>query len=382
MHNPSKSRTFASDKKYLVMLDSLYIQNFKCLKKIKVRSLGRVNLLIGQNNVGKSTVLEAISMFASKMSADQLFNILDLRGENMRALSPDDKILSEDEVKTFLPLVTNQSLSLLMQEGIIIGNSEQQLKLNVCYVRREKKPLGYAIELVPMDSENIEGAELSLCLYDLKYSKSQFRQILFTFDGGGLRDNSANSRTNAEYPFSFISTRDKTSNTLLNKAWSAISMKEEENYLLDALRIIEPNIMRFNMLSDGKENKPFVTIQGREGLIRLSSMGDGINKILMIILTLLNCKNGTLLIDEIENGLHYTALFKLWQMIIHLSEVLNVQVFVTTHSSDCIRSFVKSDEKCIGKVIRLENRDGDIVPIVFDDQERLNFSIQQNIDIR
>lgn len=365
------------------MLDSLYIQNFKCLKSLKVQSLGRVNLLIGQNNVGKSTILEAISIYVSNMSADQLFDILDLRGENLSALSPDDKILVEDEVKTFLPLVTNQSLSLLMKEGIIIGDSDQQLKLNVCYVRREKKPLGYAIKLLPLDSENVKDAELSLCLYEIKHSKQHFRQILFTLDGGGLRDNSVNGRAaNIESPCSFISTRDKISNISLNKAWSAISMKEEENYLLDALRIIEPNIMRFNMLSDGKENKPFVKIQGREGLIRLSSMGDGINKILMIILTLLNCKNGTLLIDEMENGLHYTALFQLWQMILRLAEVLNVQVFVTTHSSDCIRSFVKSDEKHIGKVIRLENRDGDIVPIVFDNQERLIFSIQQNIDIR
>lgn len=365
------------------MLNSLYIQNFKCLRNLKIQTLGRVNLLIGQNNVGKSTILEAISMFASKMSADQLFNILDLRGENLSALSPDDKILSEDEVKTFLPLVTNQSLSLLMKEGIIIGDSEQQLKLNVCYVRREKRPLGYAIKIVPTDSKNIEDAELSLCLYDVKQSNSQFRQILFTFDGGGLRDSSVNGRaTNVEIPCSFISTRDKTSNVSLNKAWSAISMKEEENYLLDALRIIEPNIMRFNMLSDGKENKPFVKIQDREGLIRLSSMGDGINKILMIILTLLNCRNGTLLIDEIENGLHYTALFQLWQMIFRLAEVLDVQVFVTTHSSDCIKSFVESDSKQIGKVIRLENRNGDIVPIVFNNLERLNFSIQQNIDIR
>jgi AAA15 family ATPase/GTPase len=365
------------------MLDSLYIQNFKCLKNLKIQPLGRVNLLIGQNNVGKSTILEAISIFASNMSAERLFNVLDLRGEKLSALYPDEKILVEDEVKTFLPLVTNQSLSLLMKEGITIGSSEQQFKINVCYVRRKKISSGYAIQLIPSDSEDVKDAELTLCLYEIKHDKQEFRQRLFTFDGGGLRDNSVNSRViNVEYPCSFISTRDKASNTLLNKAWSVISMKEEENYLIDALRIIEPHIMRFNMLSDGKENKPFVTIQGRDGLIRLSSMGDGINKILSIILTLLNCKNGTLLIDEIENGLHYTALFQLWKMILHLAEALNVQVFATTHSSDCIKSFVESDEKHIGKVIRLENRDGDVIPIVFDNLERLNFSIQQNIDIR
>lgn len=365
------------------MLDSLYIQNFKCLRSLRVDSLGRVNLLIGQNNVGKSSLLEAISIYALGMSVEQIFNVLNLRGENLSALSPDDSILIEDEVKTFLPLVTDWSLPLLMSKGVVIGDEEKQFKLNICYVQRKKMPTGYTVQVLEPDSENKGDAELSLCLYEIVHSEQKFRQILFTFDGGGLRDNIINNRVaNVEYPCSFISTRDKASNISLNKAWSVISMKEEENYLIDALRIIEPNIMRFNMLSDGKDNKPFVTIKGREGLIRLSSMGDGINKILLIILTLLNCKNGTLLIDEIENGLHYTALFQLWQMIFHLVELLNVQVFVTTHSSDCIKSFVESDKNRIGKVMRLENRDGDIVPIVFDNQERLSFSVQQNIDIR
>jgi AAA15 family ATPase/GTPase len=68
-------------------------------------------------------------------------------------------------------------------------------------------------------------------------------------------------------------------------------------------------------------------------------MGDGMNRILTIILALVNSDNGCLLIDEFENGLHYTVQENLWRIIFHLSKELNIQVFATTHSEDCIKGF-------------------------------------------
>ena len=71
----------------------------------------------------------------------------------------------------------------------------------------------------------------------------------------------------------------------------------------------------------------------------LRSMGDGINRILTIILAMVNCENGYLLIDEFENGLHYSVQEKLWEIIFYLAERLNIQVFATTHSNDAIEVF-------------------------------------------
>ena len=68
-------------------------------------------------------------------------------------------------------------------------------------------------------------------------------------------------------------------------------------------------------------------------------MGDGINRILTIILSMVNVENGYFFIDEFENGLHYSVQKDLWKMIFYLAEKLNIQVFATTHSSDCINAF-------------------------------------------
>ena len=95
-------------------------------------------------------------------------------------------------------------------------------------------------------------------------------------------------------------------------------------------------------------------------------------------------ENGTLLIDEFENGLHYTAQYQLWEMIFTLALKLNVQVFVSTHSSDCIKSFenvLNNGFSNNGKVLRLENKKGNIMIQEFDSKE-MEIVAQNDVEIR
>ena len=62
-------------------------------------------------------------------------------------------------------------------------------------------------------------------------------------------------------------------------------------------------------------------------------------RIFGIALALENAKDGLLLIDEVENGLHYSVQPDVWRFLFQAATKLNVQVFATTHSYDCIKSF-------------------------------------------
>lgn len=89
---------------------------------------------------------------------------------------------------------------------------------------------------------------------------------------------------------------------------------------------------------------------------------------------MVNCENGYLLIDEFENGLHYSVQEKLWEVIFYLAERLNIQVFATTHSLDCVDAFsaVLNDgkqDKNTGVMIRLENYEGNIEATIYDADE-------------
>ena len=106
------------------------------------------------------------------------------------------------------------------------------------------------------------------------------------------------------------------SNALL---YDKIAMSEKENQLISALRIIEPQIQKINYLESGPDSRrcvPFV-VMGQYGTDSSFDDGDGINRILTIVLSLLNCPQGGLLaLDEIDNGLHYTVLRQLWAMFL------------------------------------------------------------------
>ena len=111
-------------------------------------------------------------------------------------------------------------------------------------------------------------------------------------------------------------------------------------------------------------------------------MGDGINRILTIILAMLNCKGGVLLLDEFETGLHYSVQGELWKVIFMLADELDIQVFATSHSTDCIKSFADSNEQGVGMLFRLEERKGMVSVVSYGDSEELKFATTNNIEMR
>ena len=126
-------------------------------------------------------------------------------------------------------------------------------------------------------------------------------------------------------------------------------------------------------------------LNDEKAILPFKALGEGINRILSIILALLNSENGYLLIDEFENGLHHSVQRKLWDLIFKLSEKLDVQVFVTTHSLDVISGFEyilnNRENNAAGKLIRLENKKGLIRETEFTAKD-LEVATDSNIEIR
>lgn len=115
----------------------------------------------------------------------------------------------------------------------------------------------------------------------------------------------------------------------------------------------------------------------------MRSLGDGINRLFGMTLALVNTKDGLLLVDEVENGLHYSILPDVWRLIFQTARRLNVQVFATTHSWDCIEAFQRAAEDSPedGVLVRLQNQDGDVTATVFDER-RLAVVTREGIEVR
>jgi len=107
----------------------------------------------------------------------------------------------------------------------------------------------------------------------------------------------------------------------------------------------------------GKEFKKFLMVDKKplifykENWIPLSNLGEGIKRFINIICAIYSSENGFLFIDEIENGIHYSNLDKLWEIILTISKEQSVQVFATTHSKECIESYARAAERLEDKEI-------------------------------
>lgn len=380
-------------------MKSIHIKNYKNLKDFKIDSLSKINLIVGKNNVGKSTLLEAISIFASGGNIISLREILDIRGEIYDfpySLEQDKKL--ERHISSFLSLISDRDIELFIDNGISIicdiSNDETILKKEV-----EIKLVKY---IETSDSNNLQNIKRQFLSNEdpmlgdpnVEYGilvknkiNNDFQDVLYKL-GGRIRQLLPNIIQKTK-PYELVRTNEISRNKN-PELFDKISLTPLEKEIVTALKIIEPNIEDINFLTEEslsrfnrmEERVPFVVFPLSSKKLRLTSMGDGLNRILTIILALLNSKDGFLLIDEFENGLHYTVQTQLWKIIYQLSEKLNIQVFATTHSDDCIKSFIESDTENKGKLIRLEDIDGDIKSIAFNDKERLNFAIKNNIEVR
>ena len=151
------------------------------------------------------------------------------------------------------------------------------------------------------------------------------------------------------------------------------------------MKIIETKTEKLTFVGNQRERVALVKLQGAEKRYTLLSMGDGINRLLIAILAAVNTDNGVLIIDEFENGLHYSVQESLWRMIFNLSKRHSIQIFVTTHSSDCIKACELTQKepeyKNMGSFYRLENSDGVIEAIDYETSEVL-LAIENNIEVR
>jgi AAA15 family ATPase/GTPase len=157
----------------------------------------------------------------------------------------------------------------------------------------------------------------------------------------------------------------------------------KQDEVIKFLRIIEPNLTALSSVSMGNISM----IHGDIGLKRkipVSYMGEGVSKLLSIILAIANAKDGIVLIDEFENGLHYSVMQKIWEGIGRAAREFNCQVIATTHSYECLEAAyigLSDDLKEDFTYLRLDRIADETKPKIFD-FDMLKVAIDTNSEVR
>lgn len=308
------------------VIDNLTIQNFRLFESLEVKGIKRVNLIVGRNNAGKSALLEALQLYFSGFSPFVMYQLLTERQE-VYAQSLND--MSLESKSPLRHLFSNHSIPFNHQKNIFISSNNAH-SFNLGYEQGKVRTLsqlmkGYSLELSlrhQLGGELVSNENIPL-----------FSLLEYISSPKLLTTNNAIVRK--------LSTKGLSDNSAL-RLWDSISLTSAQDDVIKAFHIIEPCITGLSFVAADNESNnriPIVKLKDMSEPIPLKSLGDGMTRLFHIILSLVTAKDGVLLIDEFENGLHWSTQTKAWELIFILAKQWNVQVFCTTHSKDCINSF-------------------------------------------
>ena len=312
--------------------------------------------------------------------------ILQFREENAEGLSNNE---ADPDNETFLVSALFHGFPQLSEssEPIVISclNSSRQLQMQV----------GWFSERIDKDGNS------RLVPDEMYYSEEHdsIPALVVTTENGRkiypidrINRLTSNLRLHSRYESTRMSSRFVSSSgtertEMLGALWDNISLTEREPYVVEALQIIDPKISAVSMVGERTYRKSRTAVVRSDNFARrvpLRSFGEGMNRLFGIILSLVNVTGGILLVDEFENGMHYTVQVDVWRMVFHLAKKLDVQVLATTHSFDCVAGFRQAAaelEEVDGLMVRVD-RFGDQMRVVEYTEEDLQVAVSQRIEVR
>ncbi len=354
------------------MITSLNIHNFRCFRDLTIEPLARVNLLVGANNCGKTSVLEALFLHSAPDGAAAPVHLVAYRGLTDLAASSEElwgwlwpwadvaepsKIecayadgsrLTHEMVETAASPVEDLSAAMQARDASATLNGATVVVRRALHRR-----------YVEMADEGFSSIELT----------------------GGEPRLLSHQRASV-VPFWFV-TAAQRSDPRDVRAFSELARTRDAAAVVAALRVLEPRLEGLDLLMIGR-NPTIHADLGTGKLMPLNYLGDGAVRLASVLLALGSSRGGLILIDEIDSGLHYSVQEKVWQAILTAAREYDVQVFATTHSLECVhaaqRAFAASDPSAL-LVHRIE-RNGDEARVVTIDCETVGGMGELGFEVR
>jgi hypothetical protein len=354
---------------YPEMIKSIHIQGYRGFIDFEMSGLQRVNLLVGTNNSGKTSALEALFLLASQGDPISLWRVLWRRSERLT-----ERQTANYPELDVSHLFTGHELHPGSQFTLSAENDSpaRSVQFSIGEISDEQRPKTTVREGLPIPSR--------MALF-IKGKPGAPFVIPLSRPGGFSGDSLESSRggrrrpTDEQIPSQFVTPESFTGNELL-ALWDTVVLTAGEERVLAALRLLEPDVERIAATSitpgyygdTGNQRGGFrVKFKGIERPVPIGSMGDGIWRLLVMAIVVAQCKNGVLLIDEIDTGLHYSVMTRMWKLIFGAATELDVQVFATTHSYDCVKSlselcYSEPGAGCAVTLQRIEKGENKSVP--------------------
>ncbi len=366
------------------MITEALIKNFKCFKQLTLPDLGRITLIGGRNNVGKTALLEALFLFFDRSSPHMILRQYGWRGIGRVNLEPQ---------AMWAPIFHNYDIN---QEILISPTINKELqsakfRFNLTFLP-PATPTVVASDAVSFDSFAHEERQIptneeptSSAALDIEYCvEDVVKQVSHLFVSAQHKPALYVEYANIKgLPAIFFPSKQHIIMKQTADFFSELAETGRENEVVDFLRIIEPRLLALKVVTKGPTSSVHGQLKGFPRTLPIHLMGEGMEKLLNLIVGIAHSRDGCVFVDEMENGIYYEASPKTWEAIGTAACNYHCQVITTTHSYECLEAAHKGLASTPDdlRYIRLE-REGDVITAKTSNYDMLGSAIRHNMEIR
>ena len=371
------------------MLKTFTIRGYRGFESYRLADLARVNLIVGKNNCGKTTILEAIELLVSGGNPSVFNRLARRRSELITRYAARPYGWAMDFSHVFFGHAFDLGASFhLSSDGggrtvsVKVAEFDEVAWAAYFWDSKIKEQVLPRLELAEQDEDTPPVSALRIDASTLEEPI-----VLPVLESGTVVFNRlpASTRDRLSVSPAHFLTVDSFDPASMGEMWNAALSENREGEIVNDLKILEPSLDSIHFLTGGRSASGILlgfTNGGRR--MPISTYGDGMRRLLALRLSFVGAANGFLLVDEIDTGLHWTGMEEMWRFVVEVARKNRVQIFATTHSYDCIRglaSLVHSrsdlmDEVCIQKV------DTSLEKAVCLRGEQIKVAVEQDIEVR
>ena len=299
---------------------NIEIKNFRGIEYLKIDDLSRVNVFLGQNSSGKSSVLESLLLMLGMSNPDLPQNINSIRARGYSIFMDLGYMFHNYNLKVKPEFYSE-----------MFDGSMRHLALEMTYTFDEKAQVDLPQGQIPTSETKVFWNTLKM-MFDVEVDqkKSSYESGIIVNQAGIVTNKKPAEGYLEKNSMAFFPADLSLGNPVNDLVELAKRMKKE--VVIERLRNFDKRITTLEILN----NVAYVGLEGIDQLLQVNMLGDGMRRYLNIVAASANPMNNIILIDEIDNGLHYSAYKKLWEAIFALATDTNKQVFVTTHSKETL----------------------------------------------
>ena len=369
-------------------LPELAIKGFRGIEDLVIPELGRVTLIAGENGVGKTTVLEAAQVYASRGRERVLSGLLRRHEEFASAIDEDN-----DRIYMPSPAALFHGWRMAPGSTIEIGPAGGKLMIEAGAPDAAQMSIFRKLRYEIDPDDSLLALKTTFTGHEriLPWLVSPQARVVRSRDYSLYRRHADEGDTPPTELACRVLGPGMLDNDAIAELWDAVALTDDEDFAIRGLSLaLKDRVDRVAMVGDrdpryrSAGRRVAVKLRGRNTRVPLRSLGDGAVRLFGIALSLVSSRNGFLVIDEVENGIHHSVLSDFWTMVLQASADNDVQVLATTHSSDCIRAFAHAAVDTYdsdGVLVRLERVGSGHRAVLYPESE-LEIAAEQRIEVR